>query len=136
MWRALVITLGFVPLSFASSYAASFDGNWSVIQACDTTKEGARGYTWRYDATVKDGHLLGQYRVKGQSPSLTLEGYIRSDGMGSFAAKGISGDADHNIGFAQAQTPISFSVTAKFEDAAGTGNREGARSCKFTFAKH
>jgi hypothetical protein len=51
--------------------------------------------------------LLGQYRVKGQSPSLTLEGYIRPDGTGSFAAKGISGDADHNVGFAQAQTPIS-----------------------------
>ena len=40
MWRTLMITLGLVPLSLASSYAASFDGNWSVIQACDTTKEG------------------------------------------------------------------------------------------------
>ena len=93
-------------------------------------------YTWRHDATVKDGHLLGQYRVKGQSPSLTLEGYIRPDGTGSFAAKGISGDEDHNVGFAQAQTPISFAVTAKFDGAAGTGKREGTRSCKFTFAKH
>ena len=56
----------------ASAHAASFDGTWSVLQVCETTSEGARGFTWRYDAAVKDGRFVGQYRTKGQSPSMTL----------------------------------------------------------------
>jgi hypothetical protein len=136
MWRAFFIAFGFVLLSMTSSHAASFDGTWSVLQVCDATTEGARGYTWRYDANVTDGHLVGQYRTKGQSPSLTLEGKIQPDGTASLVAKGISGDSDHNIKFAQPQSPILFRVTAKFEAAAGTGAREGIRSCKFTFGKH
>ena len=65
MWRGISMASAFVLLSFASSHAASFDGAWSVLEVCDSTKEGARGYTWRYDAAVKDGHLVGQYSDKG-----------------------------------------------------------------------
>ena len=136
MWRVFVIASGFVLLPFASSHAASFDGAWSVLQVCDSTQEGARGYTWRYDATVKNGHLVGQYRSKGQSPSLTLQGQIKPDGSASFIAEGISGDSDHNIGFAPPQSGILFRVIAKFEPTTGTGSRQGVRACKFTFSKH
>jgi hypothetical protein len=136
MRNMFLIALGLVILPFASSHAASFDGAWSVLQVCDSTQEGARGYTWRYDATVKDGHLIGQYHVKGQSPSLTLEGQIKADGSAAFIAEGISASADYNIGFAQSQSRISFRVIAKFEGAAGTGSRVGVRTCKFTFTKH
>ena len=120
---------------WSSAEAASFDGTWSVLQVCDSTQEGARGYTWRYDATVKDGHLVGHYRNKGQSPSLTLEGQINPDGTATLVAEGISADSEHNIKFAPPQTPISFRVAAKFEAAAGAGSRLGVRSCKFTFKK-
>src|SRR6516225_11260288 len=92
----------------ASAHAASFDGTWSVLQVCETTSEGARGYTWRYDAAVKDGRFVGQYRTKGQSPSMTLEGQIQPDGTATLQAQGISGDAEHSVKFAPAQTPISF----------------------------
>jgi hypothetical protein len=115
--------------------AASFDGTWSVLQTCDATKEGARGYTWRYDADVKGGRLVGQYRNKGQSPSLTLQGQIQADGTATLQADGISGDSDHNINFAPPQTPISFRVSAKFEGNKGSGARLGSRTCKFTFTK-
>ena len=64
MWRAFFVVSGLVLLPSASSHAASFDGAWSVLQVCNSTQEGARGYTWRYDA---NGHLVGQYR----SPSST-----------------------------------------------------------------
>jgi hypothetical protein len=136
MWLGFFMASGFVLLPFASLHAESFDGAWSVLEVCDSTKEGARGYTWRYDATVKDGHLVGQYRTKGQSPSLTLEGQIKPDGTASLVAEGISADSDHNIGFAPPQTRISFRVTAKFESTTGVGNRLGVRTCKFTFSKH
>ena len=38
----------------SAAEAAPFDGTWSVLQVCDSTQEGARGYTWRYDAAVKE----------------------------------------------------------------------------------
>jgi hypothetical protein len=116
--------------------AASFDGTWSVLEVCETTSEGARGYTWRYDATVTGGHLVGQYRTKGQSPSMTLEGQIQPDGSATLQAQGISADAEHNIKFAPAQTPISFQVAAKFDGNKGSGSRIAGRVCKFTFSKH
>jgi hypothetical protein len=132
--RRFLLAVSFV-LPSLSSHAASYDGVWSVLEVCDPTGEGARGYTWRFDATVKDGHLVGQYRSKGQSPSMTLEGNIRPDGIASLAATGISGDADHNLKFAPQQTPISYRVAAKFDGSIGTGDRTDARRCKFTFSK-
>ena len=119
-----------------SAHAASFDGTWSVLQVCETTSDGARGYTWRYDADVKNSRFVGQYRNKGQVPSsMTLEGQIQVDGTATLKASGISGDAEHNLKFAQAQTPISFQVSAKFEGSKGSGTRLGSRACKFTFSK-
>lgn len=108
--------------------AASFDGAWSVLEVCETTSEGARGYTWRFDADVKNGHLVGQYRNKGQSPSMTLDGQIRPDGTATLHAQGISADAEHNVKFAQAQTPISFQVTAMFDGNKGNGSRVSGSS--------
>jgi hypothetical protein len=97
--------------------------------------EGARGYTWRYGATVKDGHFVGQYRNKGQSPSMTLEGQIKADGTASLSARGISGSADYNQKFVPTASPIAFEVVAKFAGTTGTGERVGSRACKFTFTK-
>jgi len=119
----------------AGAHAASFDGTWSVLQVCQATQEGARGYTWRYDGAVKGGHFVGQYGNKGQSPSMTLEGDIRPDGTAALQATGISGDAEYNIKLAQSQSPISFRVVAKFEGNKGTGSRQGVRVCSFTFNK-
>ena len=68
-----------------NAHAAPFDGTWSVLEVCETTSEGARGYTWRYDADVKNGHFIGQYRNKGQVPSMTLEGQIQPDGTATFS---------------------------------------------------
>jgi len=130
-----VIATIFVLASWSTAQAASFDGTWSILQVCDSTQEGARGYTWRYDATVKDGHLLGHYRNQGQSPSLTLEGQINPDGTATLVAEGISASSDYNIKFAPPQSRISFHVAAKFEPREGTGNRLGVRTCKFTFNK-
>lgn len=135
MWRAFFIALDFVLLPFASSHAASFDGVWSVLQVCDSTQEGDRGYMWRYDASVKHGHLVGQYRSKGQRPSLTLEGQIKPDGSASLIAEGFSASSDYNIELAQPQSRISFHVVAKFEATVGTG-RVGVRGCKFRFNKY
>ena len=135
MRRTVLFAVICASFPWASSYAQSFDGEWSVLQVCETTQEGARGFTWRYAATVKSGHFVGQYRNTGQSPSMTLEGQINPDGTASFAARGISGSADFNQKFAASATPIAFQVTAKFAGTTGTGDRVGSRACKFTFTK-
>jgi hypothetical protein len=135
MRRALFVASGLVLLPFASSHAASFDGTWSVLQVCHSTQEGGQGYTWRYDATVKHGHFVGQYRLKGQRPSLTLQGEIQPDGSASLIAEGLPASSDFNIEFAPPQSRLSFRVIAKFEATLGTG-RAGVRGCKFTFNKH
>lgn len=115
--------------------AQPFEGEWAVQQICETTQEGARGYTWRYPATVKDGYFAGQYRLEGQSPSMSLKGLIKADGTASLVARGISGSSDHNVKFAPAATPIAYEVVARFTGTSGTGERVGSRVCKFTFSK-
>jgi hypothetical protein len=135
MWRALFIVLYLGVLPFSSPHAASFDGVWSVLQICDSTKEGARGYTWRYDATVKHGRLVGQYRSKGQRPSLTLAGQVNSDGSASLVAEGISAASESEMGSESPQGRFSFRVNARFEATVGMGRRVGVRGCKFIFSK-
>lgn len=135
MRHTVLIAMICASLPWVSSNAQSFDGEWSVLQVCETTQEGARGFTWRYGATVKNGHFVGQYRNTGQSPSMTLEGQIKSDGSASLSARGISGSADYNQKFAISASPIAFQVVAKFIGTTGTGERVGSRACKFTFGK-
>jgi hypothetical protein len=133
LWTALA------GLIFGASVAeaAPYDGPWSVIQVCDSTKEGGRGYTWRYDASVKDGHFLGRYgTTTGEHSTLTLEGDILPNGDAELTGQGISEGSDYNIGFAQKQAHIYFQVKAKFSATDGTGDRLGVRRCKFTFSKH
>ena len=126
MWRAFFTASSLVLLPFASSHASSFDGAWSVLQICDLPEEGRQRYTWRYDATVKHGHLVGQYRLKGQRPSLTLEGKVEADGSAILIAKGLAASSDNDVAFPSPQGRISFRVTAKFEGSQGSG-RVGVR---------
>ncbi len=133
--RTVLLAVFCACVPWGSLHAQSFDGDWSVLQVCEGTQEGARGFTWRYGARVKDGRFLGQYREKGQSPSMSLEGRINADGTASLSARGISGSADFNQKFAATATPISFEVLAKFTGTSGTGDRVGSRVCRFTFAK-
>ena len=125
MWRSLFIAACCVLLSFASSHAESFDGVWSILEVCDSTKEGARGYTWRYDATVKDGHLVGQYRSKGQNPSLTLEGQIKPDGTASLSAEGISARFRSQYRLCSAPNPDFVSRHCKVRTNEGRGQPAG-----------
>jgi len=117
------------------AHGQAFDGTWSVLQVCEATPEGARGYTWRYDATIKNNYFAGQYRNEGQVPSMSLRGTVQPDGTASLIAHGISASSDYNVKFAPPQTPIAFQVVAKFAGAAGTGERTSGRVCKFTFSK-
>ncbi len=61
-WIAVLIaSLGAMVLPQGPASAESFDGTWSVTQECEPAPGGARGFKWLYNATVKDGRLVGQY---------------------------------------------------------------------------
>jgi hypothetical protein len=120
-----------------ASKAASFDGTWAVIQVCDTTKEGARGYTWRYDVTIEKGHLVGHRgTASGGQFQFTLEGNVRPDGVARLTGTGVTESPDHNLGFAPRGSPIHFRVDARFAAGHGSGERLGVRRCRFTFTRH
>ncbi len=122
----LIVAAAFVFAWGSGAEAASYDGNWFVLQVCNSSQEGARGYQWLYDATVKGGHLVGHYRNRGQNLSILLEGDIKSDGTATL---------EYTESFTLPQSLIVFRVAAKFEVASGTGNRLGMRNCKFAFTR-
>jgi hypothetical protein len=132
---ASVVFLGLAVSPPAAAQASSFDGKWNVTQECQGAPGGARGFTWRYDAIVKDGNLIGQYGTKGQPSSLTLTGKIQPDGVATLAATGLSGHSDYTAGFEQTGSRFSYPVSARFEAKRGTGLRSQGRTCTFTFVK-
>ena len=119
----------------APAHAAPFDGTWSVTQECEPAPGGARGFKWLYDATVKDGRLVGQYGTKDKPSSLTLTGRIQAEGTAALMASGLNGKSDYTAGFGQPGEKFSYPVEARFEAKRGTGLRTKARTCNFTFVK-
>ena len=129
------IALALVSITHGAFAAGPFDGTWSVTQDCPTAPDGALGYKFLFDVTIKDGELVGQYGNKAQGPFETLSGRINSDGSANLMAKGLNGKSEHTVGFQQPGSPFSFPVTARFEANRGTGVRKVGRTCKFTFVK-
>lgn len=132
---ALIAFLAATALPQAPASAAPFDGTWSVTQECEPAPGGARGFKWLYDATVKDGRLVGQYGTKDQPSSLTLTGRIQADGTAALMASGLTGKSDYTAGFAQPGEKFSYPVSARFDGTRGTGIRTKGRTCRFSFVK-
>ncbi len=131
--RRLCSILMLVLLATAAR-AASFDGEWSVTQACPDAQE-AKGYTIQYPATVKGTEIHGQFRKVGETPSMTLTGTINADGKATMTVTGLTGDPKYSLKNVKAGYPINFGVEGKFEGNKGTGTRTSGRPCTFTFVK-
>jgi hypothetical protein len=71
---------GMVSLPLTTSLAASFDGNWDVVVICPAEPNGAKAFTLRYKAEVKNGVLHGQYGTKDQPGSQSIDGQIEPNG--------------------------------------------------------
>lgn len=112
--------------------AAAFDGEWSVLQLCETSPEGARGYKWTYPATVRAGYFAGQYRQEGQSPSMSLKGTIKPAGSAILVAMALPVIRTTTLNLHWRR---HFEVRANFTGKAGTGERLIGRVCKFTFTR-
>ena len=123
--------------ALAIAQATTFDGNWNVTLTCPPTseKEGAKGYTLRFPAEVKNGHLLGQYGKEGELGWQRLQGQVAADGSAQLTLDGIVGNTEYAIGRSPTGKAFHYQVRAKFEGAAGSGQRTSGRVCEFRFVR-
>jgi hypothetical protein len=127
-------------LSYAQAPAATtkFDGTWGVTLVCADYKDagaGAKGYTFRFLAHVKDGQLEAQYGTPGEPSSLHYSGTIQEDGSAEIQAKGRTGNPDYTVGRVVRSTPYAYRMRAKFDATRGNATRLDLRPCEATFVK-
>jgi curli biogenesis system outer membrane secretion channel CsgG len=134
MNKEVEILLGKKPGAVNRSDVGRFNGTWDVIIACPP-QEGARGYTYQFTSSVRDGVFHGQYGTDGIAPCLTLDGKINPDGSAVIRANGLTGDLKYSVNRTQKNTPYSYHIDASFTDSRGTGKRIESRNCNLTFLK-
>jgi hypothetical protein len=111
-----------------------FDGAWQATITC-VPAAGAKGYTLRFTAEVKEGNFHAQRGTEGKPNSMTLDGQIQPDGSADILASGLTGDSNFTVGNLAPGTLISYSIQAKFEGPSASGSRAELRPCRFTALK-
>jgi hypothetical protein len=113
-----------------------FDGSWDVSIACPASSQaGAKGYAFHFPATVKEGQLRGNHLADGTPGALKVEGSIQADGRAFLKGSGLTGSAAYNVKQAASGTPYEYSISARFEQASGSGSRIEGRECSFGFTR-
>ncbi len=125
-------------IAFGQEPATRFDGTWAVTlvapDSTDAQGKTAKGFTFYFNAQVKDGVLHGEHGEKGKPAWLSLDGKIAPDGTAELTANGIAVQP-YAYKNAPTGTPYIYHVKAKFEGAKGSGTREEGRATAFTFVK-
>ena len=111
----------------------AFDGSWNVVVVCSTSADGARGYTWRFPATIANGVLHGQYGIADTPSSMALDGRIAPDGSALLFAYGQTGNPAYAVRRVQAASPFQYHVRTQFTAGHGDGTRLELRPCTLTF---
>jgi hypothetical protein len=114
--------------------SAKFDGQWSVKLVCDDVKD-AKGYTFIFDAEVKEGRLSGKYGQPGMPASVEYAGVIQPDGSVDITASGRTGRPAHSVGGMDSGTPYSYQMQGKFDQSFGRATRTTLRPCAATFTR-
>jgi hypothetical protein len=134
--RALWLVLALTGLSAARAddVVRKYDGTWDTILTCPNSN-GALGFSYHFDSTVKDGLLHGEKGDKGQPGWFQLDGKIPVEGSASLYAEGLVGAAPYAVGQRPKGTQYGFHVASMFTDRSGTGTRVEGRPCSVTFMK-
>jgi hypothetical protein len=132
MLAATLAAMLFMPAGV--SYASPFDGTWNVTLVCPP-EAGAKEYTLRFQAQVKDGALYGQYGTKEQPPWQSIEGRIEADGSAILTGAGAVGNPELAMKYRRQGYGFTYKVNARFESNKGSGTRQGERPCTFAFVK-
>jgi hypothetical protein len=138
---ALLSLLWSASASSATPDGGRFDGRWNVTLVCPRAPDGARPWTIKFTADVKEATLHGEFGVRGQQGSLSLDGRIQPDGAANLQAHGVTGDPHYNIDQTVQSVPYEHDVTARFDGARGTGYWHAYqingqfRTCDFSFGR-
>ena len=124
----------------AKAQANPFDGRWKVVQHCPPRDgvdgvDGAKGYTQYFDVEVINGELRGAQGTPGEPGWFELRGTVAPDGTAALRRSGLVSNTDFAINQAPRGKAYSFRVSAKFEGAAGIGQRMSGRPCEFRFSR-
>jgi hypothetical protein len=131
----MMAAAGMVSLPLTTSLAASFDGNWDVVVICPAEPNGAKAFTLRYKAEVKNGVIHGQYGTKDQPGSQSIDGQIEPNGTAMLTASGLVGNPEMAYKQKRQNHQYNYKVSARFEGNKGTGSRQQDRSCTFSFVR-
>jgi len=124
--------------SKSSDVVRRFDGTWAVTLTCADFKDdksGAKGYTYRFLMSVKDGVLLAEHQRENEPGWVRYDGRIDADGTAMITAKGLTGDPKTAVGQISKGTPYSYRVKAEFNESRGHGTRLDLRPCEVVFVK-
>ena len=130
----LTLVIGLAGAAHAEEQAHRFDGTWDTVLTCPNSN-GALGFSYHFDATVKDGVFHGQKGEKGEPGWFQLDGRIPEDGAASLYAEGLVGAAPFAVGQRPKGTQYAFHVASMFGEKSGTGSRVEGRPCTATFTR-
>src|ERR1022692_1688472 len=120
--------------------APRFDGNWITKLTCPA-KGNTEGYTWKFASVIQNSNFRGEHGTAGEPGYLLIEGKIAKDGSAKLSATGIVQSRKYARGvLAHKGEDYSYNIKAKFQDATGSGGRDGGlgivgRPCTFDFVK-
>ena len=119
----------------AAHAAGAFDGRWSVVKSCPAAQDGAKGYTWRFDASVANDVMHGQYNPSRSPGSMSLDGRIGPDGAALLSETITTGDTDYNVGRVAPGRTYTITINVQFTGDRGAGTQTEVRPCSMTFAR-
>ncbi len=131
----MIAALGTLPGAALTSIlrAASFEGNWSATVNCPREPGGARGYTYRFTASVKGGALHGENGRCGTPGSLTITGHVATDGAVSFNAHGIVNNPKYALKHRKMGVKYAYSAIGRFSGRHGNAHRTHGWTCNYSF---
>lgn len=132
--RLLITVLLATSAGRAADPVRKYDGTWDTVLSCPNAN-GALGFSYHFDSTVRDGLLHGEKGDKGQPGWFQLDGRIPDDGAASLYAEGLVGAAPFAVGQRPKGTQYGFHVASMFTDKSGTGSRVEGRPCSVTFTR-
>ena len=121
-------------IAHAGDDSKRFDGTWDTVLSCPNAN-GALGYSFKFQAMVKDGVLHAQKGTKGEPGWLQIDGSISADGHANLYADGLVGAADAAVGHRPAGSQYGYHIDTTFTDQAGKGHRVEGRPCDVEFSR-
>lgn len=118
-----------------STPAHPYDGRWEAVVTCTSTPDGARGYSYRFPADIRESQLRGENAREGSPNWLLLRGPIQRDGQAVLTAEGLTGTVATTIGNLAPSTPYRYTAQVQFQPRSGSGRRVEARPCTLEFVK-